>query len=212
MNNECSIKTLQKPRKPWIGSKYFEIPSEERVMILGESHYTSLEEEFDPTLSIRVVRALERGVKFRFFTCVTTAITNKPYNQIDLKEFWSKHAYANFCQGGVTSGKRGASKDMFLAGARTFSDVILEARPTKILVFSRKTWDHMNPMKNFDVKGSAVIGEEKLRATTRIFTASDGSFACEALRVRHPTGWEGKSVWYPVIQEFLRRPFPVVQA
>lgn len=193
-------------RSPWIGEVYRTLPKEKRVMILGESHYTDLNDQYDANLSQRVIKALLRCEKFRFFTCITTAIENKNYNDINIKDFWNSLSYANFCQGGVISGKGGGNKQMFADGIIAFPEVLRIAQPSKILVFSYKAWGHMSEFDNTIVQNSLPIKTDLITAATRTLVAKDGSFNCEALRVRHPTGWQGRKVWHPVIKEFLDRP------
>ena len=195
-------------RSPWIGKEYESLPQHKRVMILGESHYTKEGEEYDPTLSVRVIKSLIQGRKFRFFTCVTTAMENEDYNKINVENFWSQFAYANFCQGGVLSGKKSGKEKMFQDGMRAFPQVLDLARPGKILVFSRKSWRYMKEFQGFSVKSSTPVCSEGLLkpAPVRLIQSESESFFCEALCLRHPTGWQGRRVWHPVIKEFLERP------
>ena len=121
---------------PWIGEYYWDVAPEQRLLIIGESHYGEHEKHERTTFTREVIEERIGGEHYRttFFRNLYLALFRKA--QFDVKSFWNHVCFYNFIQRPMLleAGVRGrpTSKD-YKDGANCFFRLIEALRPTTCL-------------------------------------------------------------------------------
>ncbi len=129
---------------PWVGEKYQANAPGPRLLILGESHY-STEEGETPDLTRRCVSEhAARTWNHKFFTMLTQLVTGIDHWEIDRQAFWGKVCFYNYVQRSVADswGVAPTSAD-FSSDEFALRAVIESLRPTHVLACSWRLWDNL---------------------------------------------------------------------
>lgn len=126
---------------PWRGNHYDNSP--QRLLILGESHYS--EENLRPDATIEFLRQYTTGEwRHRYWTNIMQTVSGKPHSAIDRAAFYDGVAFYNYVQQTVASGPNIAPKsEMFTSSEPAFFSVLNELKPKNILVLSTRLWANL---------------------------------------------------------------------
>jgi hypothetical protein len=186
--------------QPWIGKKYEAgIAPGVRLLLLGESHYSSNDEPRDFT--IRLTQDYVDG-KFshRFWTNIMQVVDGRDHDEIDRAEFWARVAFYNFVQEIVSDRPGTPPKDCMLERAvRPFFCVLRHLRPSHVLVLGKRLWQSL---PDTGCPGPAlVVSAEKKRDTWR-YCFNDNAKAL-ATWLPHPSYGFSPRCWHPWVKRFL---------
>lgn len=118
-------------RDPWVGENY--LLNNDRLLIVGESHYSQIDGEFSETLfqeftndrnsTKYIIEALTRGDKSWkvFDNLYRTLFKTKDINVAD---FWSSVSFYNFVQRPLKSLNDRPTKNDYLDGFETFAELV----------------------------------------------------------------------------------------
>lgn len=175
--------------KPWIGSEFGKTGNSvngNRVLILGESHYTENIDfiaKCDPEDTENVVNYLAIDTRYRFFTTLSKLITGVAHGQWsddENRDFWQSVAFYNFIPVFLPKGGRPDNKT-WISGAGPFNQVLAETKPDTIIVCGLELW--------WWVMNSLPGGTTDNDPNRGIGGIGTGI----GVRIPHPTGSRGKS-------------------
>jgi hypothetical protein len=134
--------------QPWVGKAYrAEALSGIRVLILGESHYGSPEQQRCQFTQDWVASYANGSRNNRFFTTVTKLFLGTPsgvtLTAMQRGDFWSKIAFYNYIQSfpGSTARVRPTSA-LWCAAERPLLHVLAELAPQVVFVLGRQLSSH----------------------------------------------------------------------
>lgn len=164
---------------PWKGEFYNDGVRGQRVAICGYSHYSDDHDHDDLTRHI-VGDVVTGAARYSFFTSIARAFGH------DDMSFWKRVLFLNFVPAivGDKDAKFAVSSSSENERARQrLWRVLLEHRPTRLLVFSEKAWAAC-PKTDEERAGLAPKGAEVRSGT---YTMPDGH-RVRAFGLRHPQG------------------------
>lgn len=137
--------------KPWIGNQFGQknnLIGGVRILILGESHYTSdlpLIGKEDPSGTIKAIEEYGLGgVPHKFFTKVLQVVAGKKKWSMassEIREYWHAIAFYNYVPVYVAEGPRTSpTRAMFEMGAAPFMTALKELQPEVIVVCGARLW------------------------------------------------------------------------
>ena len=145
---------------PFVGEKYYNSRYGVRVLVLGESHYGS-EEDNCADFTQRVIRDLAYRPGFAFFSKLTNVLrgrTDWPSDE-ERRETWQHVAFYNFVQEFVAAESRVAPTEaMWRAAQAPFLNVVRELKPDVILVLGSRLWNNVDELPpTFPVEWCGII-------------------------------------------------------
>lgn len=163
---------------PWCGSHYDIGINDQRICIVGYSHYKESSQQDTDSFTAGVLRGVIEGTRpIAFFTQIR--------NYFDFKEngeFWNRVSFFNYvpdCIGDFEDRYKTASNDQIRRANPRFLRIIRDKRPNKVLVFTRKGWVTLCP----------TFGEqeylEHVPYSARATCEADGHTA-QVFGLRHP--------------------------
>ena len=183
---------------PWVGADY-EV-SEERLLILGESHYG--DESMPGNSTITFTQEYVDGQNHRFWTSIMQVVRGQPYWELDRKEFWHSVAFYNYVQQPVAETAGVApTTEMFSSSRDAFLSVLNQLAPQKILVLSNRLWQNM---PTGSLPGPHLSYGEETRETLLYQYKGGEALACW---VPHPSYGFSWSQWHPMIKALLDKEF-----
>lgn len=127
---------------PWIGENYFQLPVDKRLLIVGESHYLSLEklektkeDHSNPAYTRLVVKDLAidgNSYKTNFFAPLHRCLFGT--NNFDRSTFWGNVSFFNLVQQSMGHKKKRPNKADFREGWKVFAELIEHLEPSKCLM------------------------------------------------------------------------------
>lgn len=200
-------------RLPWVGSRY----EESRILILGESHYCELPDEFSIDLTLRTIEdARKKALKTSFFSAIKDSVLGNASNKESSSDFWERFAFANFCQGAVIQGKdtslSRASPQMFKSGEQALPTILSLLKPRKVILFSKEAWKHTQnlPCISSHAAEASISCSDGKKAETYFYASQTLGVAVSCIAICHPSSWkwsgQNANYWHSVIRNFLDRP------
>ena len=181
---------------PWEGHEYRK--QAVRILILGESHYSSHREARNFTQ--RLTRQYIAGDwNHRFWTQVSQANTGKSYAEIDRREFWNSVALYNYVQAiGVRYSRQKPADVLFRQSEAAFFQVLDQLRPTHVLALGYRLWERLPALEDEALSFVCHGGRHQYGRYRRVW----GTILATA--IHHPSSGFSAPQWYPVICKFLR--------
>lgn len=177
--------------QPWCGPHYGDASASpfrsRRILVLGESHYTTRADGDGPDLTEWCVEnyALNEKKRRRYFTSVASALTGERPVSIPSKQAaWRSIAFYNYVQKRVgAAARRRPTEEMWNEGSKPFRAVLKALAPDVVFVFGKELWENM-PDADVATKLRATRGSLGIRAYR---TGGRGGHAL-AYGMRHPSG------------------------
>ena len=138
---------------PWIGKEY--IYSEQRMLIVGESHYLTgteknrLEAE-QPDFTRNVIQTFcvdHMDAQPTFDNLIRCLFGNQKTTPEMRMELWKRHAFYNFVQRPMKTNKKRPKKEDWQSGWTVFAELIQILKPTKCIFIGVAAADNYNPYK-----------------------------------------------------------------
>ncbi|MDN7351023.1 hypothetical protein [Acetobacter senegalensis] len=200
-------------RLPWVGSRY----EESRVLIMGESHYCALSDEFFIDLTLCTIEdARKEALGTSFFSNIKDSVLGNMSNKESSDDFWERFAFANFCQGAVIreNGKSlsRASPQMFKAGEQALPTILSLLKPRKVILLSKNAWKHTRnlPCITSHAAEPSIFCSDGKEAEIYFYASEPLGFAVSCIAICHPSSWrwsgQNANYWHFAIRNFLDRP------
>lgn len=184
---------------PWVGSNYF--TDQDRILLLGESHYSNKKETGDFTS--RLLNDVATSAFLHpYFTNTMQTVQGRPHAEINRWEFWNRVAFYNYIQElvGDRPGIAPTSR-MLLDAEAPFHTVLNQLRPKYILVLSKRLWFSMSEQ---GTRGSDItFGEPQIVRDTWIYKHTNGTSL--ASWIPHPSYYFQWGRWHPIINSLAGR-------
>jgi hypothetical protein len=172
---------------PWIGRKYEQGFSNQRLLILGESHYDKWNGERH-VLNKNITRQCIQEVVDRkdcsdFWKYIEQALLNEVRSDgwclSGGMPFWGKVAFYNFVQEAIPGGPREAppQKSLFQKSHAPFRIVLEQLRPDRVIVCGKRLWRNMenrydNDCYHNDVQAYRLIDGTKVWCLATVHPSS----------------------------------------
>lgn len=206
---------------PWVGASFVGRPEDQRLLIVGESHYVRPKEGDD------LARVIADHMNYPAFTrdVVVECLINQEWanrtldtipkllfgtGDIDRERFWSDTAFYNFIQSPMNYNQEGAperpSWDSYVSGWATFTKVIDILRPSHCLFIGVEAFNSFNyAMSEAGVRHEHVQWTEQISRTYgRLASVTNGSDTLTLAGVQHLGKYCSWSQW----RDYLRRKHP----
>lgn len=133
--------------KPWVGSNYTTNNFGARILILGESHYGSPEDEYED-YTIDVVKMWGQENRLAFFTKIAKTLLNYDssdyLNEHERYALWENVSFYNYVQAIVGEGARiRPTGEMWQKSEVAFREVIERLNPQIIIVLGKELSDNL---------------------------------------------------------------------
>lgn len=198
---------------PWVGDRYNSLSFENRMLIVGESHYhdntpSSIEKHNSPNFTRTVIEelAIERwyyGTKI-FPNLHRSLFRN---DEFDSSAFWNLVSFYNFIQRPMGTNKGRPSYDDFYNSWYTFIDIIKLLKPRTCLFIgttAANSLEHAIQSTDFSTKG--VTWEDYISnayAKTAVIKDKDGN-ETHLIFIRHTSQMFSWSKWNDYLQKKMK--------
>jgi hypothetical protein len=146
---------------PWVGTQYASGINGQRLLVLGESHYSDDSRNAYPQLTRDIVARVVGGERFPFFTKIGSVIerSTKPTTFS-----WQAVLFYNFVQQLVGAHARDRPTEaMWASGFDPLMAVLTEHRPSAVLVAGVGTWGGLSRYFPRDAQSQATASGEDVR-------------------------------------------------
>lgn len=163
---------------PWVGASYTERPQDQRILIVGESHYVR------PARERNLAEVIQEHLSYENYTrdVVSECLIHQEWpnrtldtlpkllfgtSEIDRELFWCDTAYYNFVQSPMHYNREGSperpSWESFVDGWGVFLQVVSLLRPSYCLFIGVAAFDSFN-----HVMSGAGVEHEEVQRTEKI--------------------------------------------
>lgn len=199
---------------PWIGPKYLEIPTENRIMVVGESHYfeKNIESEvqkikdFQNKTSVDYTKRVVMDFRVReYYTNTTHKNFHKTLlwqEEYSTEKFWDISSYHNLIQEPLSSIQSRPSNQQFEKGWRILQDVIGHLQPSTLIFLGNSGSNHI-PKSMFESYSITPI--QKINgafAKTGIAKLKSGN-KIEMIFLKHPARHYSPDQWHEFLANAL---------
>lgn len=128
---------------PWVGDAWSGLT--QRLCIVGDSHYVTNPADDCEHLTIDIIRDVRDGRRHYPFYTKTAALVGDLLEEARDKPLWDRLAFFNFIPTSVgTKSTALPSAAQWEAGARGFTRVLAELKPTHVLSLGQRQWNHIS--------------------------------------------------------------------
>ena len=192
--------------QPWIGENCLSGINNEKILILGESHYYE-GEPFDNTQDVSdfTAKALQdiitKRTWIKFFNYVGQLFSD------DWTEIWKNVAFANLIQHVLEKGEQPDAEH--IKTVKTFYTYLELLKPDKVIVVSSRAWKDWFRKHVDNEEGVELIEDAKIGISS-VFKFPHSTGESLVIGINHTSSREGNYVenWKPTIDEFLLYKLP----
>lgn len=187
--------------QPWKGENYHLGINNEKILILGESHYdddefgegTDLESDYTIKVLDQILREKEY---FRFFHHVGQLFDE------DWSKVWSNVAFANLIQYVLKKGEQPTSPQ--IESITSFYKYLNILQPDKAIVCSSRAWSDWFP-KYIDNREGVEKNDSFRLGKSYVFRYPRNGGYTKVIAINHSSSREPDyiSTWKPVVESFL---------
>ncbi|MBA4186825.1 MAG: hypothetical protein C0467_02285 [Planctomycetaceae bacterium] len=193
--------TPELPLRPWIGANYATLPKGQRLLLLGESMYTTADKLSPNILSDLIAEQITGPNTWRFYNRVYHTVTGKRRTRSigdELKAFWDRVSLYNYVQFPLQGGPRTRPTDQQWADSRQlFPTAFAELKPDRAIVFGNQLAGCLM---------AAGFGERsETQCRGKLVTQAH---ECPALFIKHPAsvGYSAGRWYSEHVADFLSSP------
>jgi len=180
---------------PWIGESYENPRFKCRLLLLGESHYGTPENQIESFTQDLTSKYVARTWSHRFWTDLSQTVLGMHHTEFARSEFWNDVAFYNYVQQIVTDGKTPTDANRIGAGS-AFAEILERLQPNLVIACGQrlKSWLPDN-YRTGEQYASGSISIE-----SRYYALSNGD-AAELVPINHPSsiGFHWRD-WHPIIK------------
>lgn len=152
---------------PWVGTSFAHRPPENRLLIVGESHYYQNDEKLSNQQKAEYTRAVvsEALITQLWSTRTLDTLPRLLFgtDKLDRARFWGDTAYYVFVQRGMNTIKERPSIKDFTSGWGTFLDVARTVMPSHCLFIGVEAFNQFN-----EVMAHSSVQHEKVQRADKI--------------------------------------------
>ncbi|SNR52796.1 hypothetical protein [Hymenobacter mucosus] len=208
--------------RPWVGTNYAGLPREQRLLILGESHYhwKHKSETAEQVSRYLAGREFTRYFVFdhgyispvkptRFTTALTRALYGRQHTREQKQRLWSSVAYFNRVQRPMASAHTRPTEQDYKVAWDTFFAVLNVLQPGYCLFAGVEICGYMEEMQAAARRhGYTIDGSERRPAigktTPRLATVTNAAGeSTRLLFIRHPSSFFSWQKWGNFVDEHL---------
>ncbi|WP_075349669.1 hypothetical protein [Algoriphagus marinus] len=198
---------------PWIGDTFSNLPSDQKIMIIGESHYhdntpQSIEKHNHPEYTRAVIRelAIDRlyyGTKI-FPNLYRALFGNQAF---DSTKLWAMLSYHNFIQRTLSTNVDRPLKTDYIGGWKTFFHLVGLTKPTTCIFLGTTAANTLElGIKGTGFSTKGVRWEERIGTSyAKTATVQNGNGeSIELIFIKHPSKYFPWQKW----KDYLHKKSP----
>lgn len=182
---------------PWVGKNYDKKQSS-KLLLIGESHYEKKKND-SKNLTKEVVKNFlkEKDMRTPFFKNVGFILNPK-----NVYTPWNNIAFANAIQICLSDAKSQPTDEEIATILPAFNEYLNLLKPSKVLILSRRLWEHWLWKCNWGSKASKHLKANGKQSQVWEYKYNGGNCLC--MGIYHPSsiGFSPKS-WKPLVDKFL---------
>jgi hypothetical protein len=195
---------------PWIGDNYYSLSKENRLLIVGESHYhdntpASIEKHNSPSFTSKVIEELAIERKYyrtKIFPNLHRALFRN--DNFDSTTFWNLVSFYNFIQKPMVTNKKRPSSDEYYNSWFPFLEIVKILNPKTCLFIGTSAADSLfQALQNTDFKTEGVTREDKISnafAKTALLKYREGD-ETSLIFIRHTSQMFSWEKWNDYLQK-----------
>ena len=197
---------------PWVGDQFSSLQYDNRLLIVGESHYhdnseTSINNHNSPILTREVIdeMAIDRcyyGTKI--FPNFHRAILGN--DEFDSLKFWNLVSFYNFIQRPMNTNKERPNYDDYYYGWKNFFEIIEILKPkTCIFIGTTAANSLIHSVQDSNFKSTEVIWEDYIsNAYAKTAIINQDNYSLNIIFIRHTSQMFSWPAWH----EYLLKKIP----
>lgn len=211
--------------EPWVSDAYQQNEGKYgRLLILGESHYTSDKPTYDEAQKdfncddVNNINLLKLNSDFGKFTkeIVTEFINEESninffrnlgllFNPRDRIEIWKNVAFANGIQSLLLESNGQPNKNEIATVKEAFWSLLNDLKPDRVLVCSQRMWNYWLP--DNDERGHLLTHHYANGKHSTIWKYNREGGHTYAMAINHPSKFFSYSNWEPLVKSFISKDF-----
>jgi hypothetical protein len=198
---------------PWIGADFLSLDTQDRILIVGESHYQSedtpsdtknvMDKGFTRTVVNDVAMNNHRPIFFKNFHKVLFQ-----ENEFDTLRLWNSVAFMNLVQRPMLTLNSKPKTADYVNGIKCLLKVVKILKPSTILVTSLKAADHFNKaIQDTGFMSNGIIWGEQIRNSyTKADVISDTiNEIIDIIFIHHPSRNFSHKEWNAYLQRKIAK-------
>lgn len=193
---------------PWIGNDYFNLPHDNRLLIIGESHYCGgetpgkIEESIKKHENRNFTRLVIEEIAIkrdygntRLFQNFHKALFLN--DSFDSNFFWNQVTFYNFIQRPMNTNKERPSKSDFNNSWKEYLKLIKILKPKYTLFLGNSAASSFNQsMKENGINSTNIKCLDKIGSTySRVSSINDSEIDTKIIFIRHPSSYFSPAKW-----------------
>ena len=215
--------------QPWISDAYRNNEGKYgRLLILGESHYTSdkptydeAQKDFDSEELLSFDLPEEKKYFGKFTEDIVTEFINEEsdinffrnlgllFNPYDRIEVWKNVAFANGIQTLLLESNGQPTKNEISTVKEAFWSLLDNLKPDRVLVCSQRMWNYWLPDDN--ERGYLLTHHYANGKHSTIWKYNREGGHTFAMAINHPSKYFSYSNWEPLVKSFISKNFDAIQ-
>lgn len=171
---------------PWVGERYAEGINNQRIALVGYSHWLDEGEMDAADATVNTIRRVISGElgfdRIPFFVQIRNYFGFENHG-----EFWSRVLFFNFlpeCVGGPERRYEPGTDEQIARGRERFREILAKYRPHKVLVFTARGWQECPQTREEEAGVACLLGPGFPRFTWG--TYEHEGHTVMAFGLRHP--------------------------
>lgn len=196
---------------PWIGNEYLQVDAENKLLIIGESHYSgdtqeSIDKHKQKSYTRTVIKEMAIGRNYyntRIFPNLHKALFKN--DKFDSSSFWNKVSFYNFIQRSLSSNKNRPTSTDIKEGWTNFFEVIKLLQPKICLFIGTTAADELKKMQSPDFTFDQAKWVKRIGgayAKRAVLKGKDGKETL-LLFIRHTSSHFNWEQWNGFLQESM---------
>lgn len=196
---------------PWIGNEYLQVDAENKLLIIGESHYSgdtqeSIDKHKQKSYTRTVIKEMAIGRNYyntRIFPNLHKALFKN--DKFDSSSFWNKVSFYNFIQRPLSSNKNRPTSTDIKEGWTNFFEVIKLLQPKICLFIGTTAADELKKMQSPDFTFDQAKWVKRIGgayAKRAVLKGKDGKETL-LLFIRHTSSHFNWEQWNGFLQESM---------
>lgn len=191
-----SVKAL-----PYIGSAYFNLPADKRILVLGHSHYSNHWFEGITRESVAsYLKERDNGKdisgEYRSFLNFETSVLGESASPEEAIAFWNRVAFCNYVQEAMPEDNKTKkpSKQQYIDSYDAFFETLEVLRPKYVIAWGKTNFNNLPPInfEDIDPDGQRICQYNL-----------DSDYHPRVLCIQHPSMRYCRKKWGPIINLFI---------
>ncbi len=190
--------------RPWVGKNYEQGIGGKRLLVLGESQYSSTDNPEQTQMVIRKLLDYKLGSCeyepwMKTFSVFERAVAGRELSGEESAAFWNSVLFYNFVQEMMPYRGFRPTRKQFADSAAAFEEILNEYEPDLVIAWGTALYDSTPALDGHDAPS---IAYDDTDTYTYEYTLRSGK-TCRMMRMSHPAYGYSWEWWHEVIEKFM---------